>query len=845
MSELLTENDPEQERLLDDQENADSGEEDDADDPLFEMGRMDAQSSADDHLPDASLALGLRWAWAHEFAIQIGDAVDSPHEDSWHAGKSDAIAAAGPVVATASRSGGLWLINPAFDAIPATASFPAQPLSLDWDNPDVSCLAWESASPQFLFVGCWHLESTGCLRLVEFRQILGGLELVDQWSLPYDTQMGTIAALVALETPHCLVAATDHGVWWTPIPTDPSKVALYVWAQASGLPDIRATGLAEGPNGSVVTAGYRVSPLGRTREDGIFVGTWGSAGLTFTTSSVAGPEIEIGQTSLSSCAAHRDIVYAVTDGGANGGIGAVLRSPDGGSNWTPVAIPPGAGNQGAYNNCIAAHPTQSDTVVLGWRDGPFLSQTGGTAWTLRKAHHGDLHALTFTESGGDVWLYVGTDGGLALTSDLGETWDTRYNKHLLNLEFYGTLADGDTYPFDVSPVTSDLFGGGTQDNGNLWCHAAQDTLASFHRLDGGDGATVAFLADGTIVRRNNTILDENNVEVGNRLRTTAWLQPPGSSGAPAAGRGDVIPATGLPDGLPTPAVERVQTPSFQRGDRLMLAVAGKDTTVYGLFEATASQPASLEPIAHTPSAITCVASLDGTEVLAGTRDGIFLCTSSTGATTKQDVAGLGSALFGRRSGVQRIIWTSSSQRFAIANDHPVRWDGSGWALLPTAPSRGVFALHYQDDFAGGCLFAATDAGILASTDLGSTWSRASQGLPRRAHARNLVLHIQDERRWLYLATYGWGIWRTELPKPDSGQSQIPLIEDEMVKILFGIIQDGDGVEILPNGTLHPVPPREPARQLAAALLISGLARSIDHPEAAHIELAAREIAQTI
>src|SRR5262249_6203993 len=155
---------------------------------------------------------------------------------------------------------------------------------------------------------------------------------------------------------------------------------------------------------------------------------------------------------------------AVTTDSNNKGIGAVLRSETGGATWELATIPPSHGEQGSYNMCIAAHPSDRQVVVLGWQIGVFVSTNKGDSWDLRSAPHRDQHALTFSERGpGEFSLFVASDGGLAISSDLGISWDSRYNKHLLNLEIYHPHGFEST-PFDASTVVEGLISCATQDN---------------------------------------------------------------------------------------------------------------------------------------------------------------------------------------------------------------------------------------------------------------------------------------------------------------------------------------------------------------------------------------------
>src|SRR5260370_41583869 len=103
---------------------------------------------------------------------------------------------------------------------------------------------------------------------------------------------------------------------------------------------------------------------------------------------------------LAATAADSRRLYAVS-AAPDDGILAALRSDDGGSNWTTATTPQNPGNQGFYNQAIAASPFNRDLVALAWRNSTYISQDAGTSWLpINDPHghlHGDFHALYFPQ----------------------------------------------------------------------------------------------------------------------------------------------------------------------------------------------------------------------------------------------------------------------------------------------------------------------------------------------------------------------------------------------------------------------------------------------------------------
>src|SRR5712692_1384604 len=605
-----------------------------------------------DHIPLFWPA--LQWTSAADYGIDMGN-------DRWNAGHVNAVIADGPSAVIAAETGGVWLVNPAYDAIPQSESFPAEPVSWDWSNPNIGALAFGPSDSTTVFAGCASIANgETSLYLIKLKTVVGGLELVQTMPLPL-WQYVSVWGIVTLADPDRIVLATDNGVLWSPIPPDPTQTAAYTWQFAS-LRSGSASGIALGPNGTVVIAAYG-NGVPADPGSGLFVGQWSPAGLSLARAPLPLGAPGMMRTSVGSCESDRSVLYAVAAGPDDDHVGAVLRSGDGGNTWSLCQVPTNSGHLAWYNNCIAVHPTNSDIVALALGGGPFISLDRGQTWELRigdgVSMHSDVHALTFEEMGDGVGLYAGTDGGVCLSMDVGETWDSRYNKHLRNLQFFSPATDlSDNKPFDVSAVPLGLNGGATQDNGDLWCLTGNDNAsASFQQFEGGDGGTVVFVAEAeSVLHRNNTLVF-NGVEKGNHLRVSR-----SQDGTLTINDefGDVVPAAGLPDGLPFPqAISSVQTVSASIDGNPLRVVVGKDTTIYGYVDGGAD--GSFVVIAYVgsgsaanPRTIRSIASQDGNQILVGTSDGKIYTVDTATGTLAENAMNLG----GLNSGpVTQLIWT--------------------------------------------------------------------------------------------------------------------------------------------------------------------------------------------
>jgi hypothetical protein len=756
----------------------------------------------------------LQWTAAADYGIDMGN-------DRWNAGHVTAIIADGTSVVVGAATGGVWLVNP---AIPQSEGFRAEPVSWDWSNPNIGALAFAPNDPTTVFAGCTLLgDSDACLYLIKLEAVAGGLELVKTAPLPL-WPSDIVYGIVTLPDPGRIVLATDSGVFWSYIPPDPTQTAAYTWQAAIVRPDFTATGIALGPNDTVVVASW---------ANGMYVGQWSPAGLRLAKTPLPPATPVIEYTSVASCESDRWVLYSAASAPRDADHeGAVLRSGDGGNTWSLCQVPQTSGYLTWYNRCVAVHPTDSDIVAVALGGGPFISHDRGQTWELRNGDgisnvHGDVHVLTFEEMGDGVGLYAGTDGGVCLSMDLGKTWDSRYNKHLRNLQFYSLTNNfvsnldpvaTDNSPFDVSADVPGLNGGATQDNYNIWCLTGNDNAsASFHSFGpGGDGGTVVFVAEAESVLHKDT--------GDGRLRVSRWQD---GTLTWNDWLGDVVPAAGLPDGMPSPkAISPVQTASASIGGNRLRVVVGKDTKVYGYVDGGAD--GSFVAIADVGATITSIASLDGYQILVGTGDGKIYTVDTATGTFAENATNLGGL---NGNPITQLIWTGHGDSFGISGGSTViRWANNAWEPAPGTIGADVSCIAFERVTTGGALFACTDFGVSVSMDRGDSWIEVNSGLPKRPHCSSVCVGLDGHGRpSLFLSTYGWSTFVATLPARSPHVP--PRIPSEVAHIVAGIINDGDGIEII-GDTIVRVPPREPARDLAVAVVVAALVELLSEE---HIE----------
>lgn len=145
-------------------------------------------------------------------------------------------------------------------------------------------------------------------------------------------------------------------------------------------------------------------------------------------------------------------------------------------------------NQGDYDNVIAVYPDNKDNALLGgidiWKKigAKFFEQI--TLWNANGASyyvHADIHTIVFhPKYNTNKTLYVGCDGGVFKSTDGGISFNP-INKNYNVTQFYSVAA---------SPTGSVI--GGCQDNGTQMINFKGNTYQSAFEVSGGDGGYTHF-----------------------------------------------------------------------------------------------------------------------------------------------------------------------------------------------------------------------------------------------------------------------------------------------------------------------------------------------------------------
>jgi hypothetical protein len=715
----------------------------------------------------------IQWLPSSIDAIDISDSLNA-----WNSGHINDILKIGPTEAlVAAHTSGVWSV--AWSSLSASAL----PLSTTWGSIGMSSLAQGPDGANHVYAGTndwsgllWETDTSTSTPLLNWVA----------HNVSNTTSCGNINHILVIPVVRRIVLACATGVWWSAIPGSPAAQGIYNWQQAQivaqGQMQALAGGfarLAQGPGwgagseGSVAASAWG----GAAPEQVVFTGGWSNGQLVFTRGLALPPpgslSVTLGRSTLASCPLDPSNMYLIGADANDNDLAGVWKSGDGGQTFTFVNLPAGAGGGGGYNQALAVSPSDCNTFAVGWQNAAFVSFDGGNSYPMELNDaasgcgdgplpgcqlHADFHALLF-DPGEPTTLWMGTDGGLSSVGGVGAggtlTFASYYNQHLWDLQFY-----------HVSPSfqTTNLVAGPLQDNCVLYS-VVPDWWTRVPGC-GGDGAYTEFAGVGPAASGADTLV---------------WTWPAGT-GAPAIfeqsvwdgsefGSASTIPVAGGDqncgdgNGNVYGPNWNIRRPSYTNGaGQFMYVVMGDTTNVCGLFGNTDGSGLHWENLASIGAGenVNAVSSFNGNVVFVGTDHG-NICQltapydgSGTCVNFNIDYPGGGNP-----PAINGIAEIFSSIAFAAAGNYILQFTGQNWQPAGSLPS----SLNFVGVDGPGLtsIFAANASQVFVTHDLGTTWQSASDGLPAVANSKELHYVVQpDGNAYMYLATYGWSVFRAQL-----------------------------------------------------------------------------------
>jgi len=292
---------------------------------------------------------------------------------------------------------------------------------------------------------------------------------------------------------------TNSGVSWTKINISPDPGRFYKIRHQTFFADIIHASTTEGyyrsTNGGLNwtktlsgNTGFGISDLAINPNNPniIYCGKWLDGVYKSTNNGVNWAKVntpgllsgDIGRISLTVGTSNSNKIYALIHSHNGDSMRGIYMSSNEGASWNNVSPSENIlGGQGWYNNVIEVCPTNSNIVLAGgvrlWR-----STNSGSTWTKLADTdiHADQHAIEWTSDGNSV--YLGNDGGIAVSTDQGQTFATGIN--YIPITQYVN--------FDVGVSNRGVIYGGSQDNGLTGTTNGGQT---WNFTKGGDGGGVA------------------------------------------------------------------------------------------------------------------------------------------------------------------------------------------------------------------------------------------------------------------------------------------------------------------------------------------------------------------
>jgi photosystem II stability/assembly factor-like uncharacterized protein len=477
---------------------------------------------------------------------------------------------------------------------------------------------------------------------------------------------------------------------------------------------------------------------------------------------------------------------------------AFLRSTDRGATWTTVVDraqgrnilggrdggPDDLAGQGSYDLAILVDPEDPQRVFVGGVN-IWGSSDGGATWDgvshwtqeVPSSIHADQHYFAFNPL--DRRFYVCNDGGLYSTARLeiggwdlsgGGQWATEWRNH------GGGMAITSFYRVGASRSTPGYVVAGAQDNSTFYFDAS-----SWSQIFGGDGMDCFIDRDDPrqiygSAQFGVLLVSRDGGESGERLGWEIFQNDDAGEWT-------------------TPFTMRTTGPrTFFAGFGNLWRSDGVDSN-WRRVSSFETAPGAQSP---TPMTAIAISQVDTNRIYIAKRirhskdiPSEVWTTADGGATWRNITAGLPDSLYptslASHPRYPRIAWVTYSGFVAGAKVFRTTDAGATWTNisrnLPNIPANVVI---HDNASRENTLYLGTDIGVFTISDGMDGWIPFAENLP------NVIisdLELQPSSRRLYAATFGRGVWATDLTPlsaPDesvaAGALELRVIEGDVLML---------------------------------------------------------------
>ena len=439
---------------------------------------------------------------------------------------------------------------------------------------------------------------------------------------------------------------------------------------------------------------------------------------------------------------------------------ALFRSSDQGSTWEKMSDQVSMADRPFYFSLLVADPKEPDRI---YKPGTSLwvSSDGGKLFQSPSVnggrYHSDTHALWISPLDNRL-LYLGTDGGVYVSADKGNTW--RFVQCLPVSQFYHVSVDNKD-PYNVY--------GGLQDNGS-WMGPSRKpggiNNSDWKNIGYGDG----FYAYGDMTDPDITYSQYQGGRINRTNQRTGeskYLKP-----FPEAG------TASLRFNWNTPTVFGKKSGYLYVGSQYLFRSKDKGDTFERISpDLTTNDPLRQEQeksggltidnsTAENNTTIFTISesSFDENIIWAGTDDGNIQVTSDGGKSWSKlnsAIQGLPPLAFISNIDADNVnrnaAWvTVDAHRNGDMNPYVFYTDdlGKTWSSLATKDIAGYCHVIKQDPVNPNLIFLGTETGLFISLDHGKAWVRFKNKVPQTGV---YDIAFQTKQNELVLATHGRGI----------------------------------------------------------------------------------------
>jgi photosystem II stability/assembly factor-like uncharacterized protein len=472
------------------------------------------------------------------------------------------------------------------------------------------------------------------------------------------------------------------------------------------------------------------------------------------------PEGDLGRMGLAFATNNPNRVYALIEAKEN----ALYRSDDGGVKWEMINKSNDIGNRPFYYFDIYVDPKNENRVYSIFTN-VHRSEDGGKSFENiigRNLIHVDNHAL-YINPDDPKYIILGNDGGMAITRDMGKTW-----------QFIENLPIGQYYHINVDNEMPYNVYGGLQDNGT-WTGPAYTWISGGIRNDysfsigGGDGFDV--MADPDDSRYGYSQSQQGNVGRYDKVTgSTKRIKP--TSDDPKLKLRFNWNAAIAQDPFDNSIIyfgSQFVHKSTNKGDSW--TVISPDLTTNDSTKQRQDKSGGLTIDAtgaenHTTLLVIEPSALEKGVIWAGSDDGNVQITRDGGATWTNVAKNLKGVPAGSWVNQIKASRYNKGEAVAVINNYR-RFDfkpylmrtkdyGKTWTPLATENDVFGYALSFiQDPVEPKLMFFGTEHGLYISIDEAKTWTKFENGYPS---VSTMDLVIQERESDLVIGTFGRAIY---------------------------------------------------------------------------------------